>query len=59
VWKAQRRNCGWLSFADDERMLASIGDTPQGVRELSIWRAPSWAEIEAAEAKDKKGLGAP
>jgi WD40 repeat protein/class 3 adenylate cyclase/tRNA A-37 threonylcarbamoyl transferase component Bud32 len=59
VWKAQRRNCGWLSFADDERMLASIGDTPQGVRELSIWRAPSGAEIEAAEAKDKKGLGAP
>ena len=26
---------------------------------MRLWRAPSWAEIAAAEAKDKKGLGAP
>jgi len=39
----------YLTFLADGNTLVS--GTDQGIR---LWRAPSWAEIEAAEARDRK-----
>ena len=43
----------YLAFLADGNTLVS--GTPEEVR---LWRAPSWAEIEAAEAKERREAGA-
>jgi len=50
-WKAHAKACAWLSFIDGGRILASAGESsePDADTETRLWRAPSWAEIEAAE----------
>jgi WD40 repeat protein len=55
-WKAHRKACKWLCFIDGGRLLASAGESSQaGARiETRIWRAPSWAEIEALAKTERK-----
>jgi WD40 repeat protein/class 3 adenylate cyclase/tRNA A-37 threonylcarbamoyl transferase component Bud32 len=45
----------FVIFSPDGNWLAARSYEGQ----VHLWRAPSWEEIAAAEAKDKKGLGAP
>jgi WD40 repeat protein len=49
TWKAHQRDCGWLSFTDDGKLLSSFGSSRPGEYGVSTWRAPSWDEIAAGK----------
>jgi WD40 repeat protein len=41
------------AFSPDDNAIGTINDINASCEILNLWRAPSWAEIAAAEAKQK------
>lgn len=55
TWKAHQRH-SLVSFADAGRVLVTVGQSKSGssnYRESAIWRAPTFAEIDAVQAQEE------
>ncbi len=44
---------GWIEFSPDGNSLVAVSWSGEGSGVAKLWRAPSWAEIEAAEREQE------